>query len=88
MAALESTLHCSFCGKSQHDVRTLVAGPNIYICDECTMLTVEINAETTGTDDQLLDMLATLTRSSDTVVKHLRDRGVPWDRIQGALGPS
>ncbi len=29
------TLHCSFCGKSQHEVKTLVAGPNIYICDEC-----------------------------------------------------
>jgi hypothetical protein len=32
------TLYCSFCGKSQHEVRKLVAGPNVYICDECVDL--------------------------------------------------
>jgi hypothetical protein len=32
------TLHCSFCGKSQHDVRKLIAGPNALICDECVAL--------------------------------------------------
>jgi len=35
-------LHCSFCGKSQHDVRTLVAGPSVFICDECVELCVDI----------------------------------------------
>jgi hypothetical protein len=30
-----TTLYCTFCGKSQHDVRTLIAGPSSYICDEC-----------------------------------------------------
>jgi hypothetical protein len=30
-----ATLYCTFCGKSQHDVRTLIAGPSSYICDEC-----------------------------------------------------
>src|SRR5215813_13434255 len=29
------TLHCSFCGKSQHEVRKLIAGPTVFICDEC-----------------------------------------------------
>ena len=33
-----STLYCSFCGKSQHEVDKLVAGPSIFICDECTDL--------------------------------------------------
>ena len=28
-------LYCSFCGKSQHEVRNLIAGPSVYICDEC-----------------------------------------------------
>ena len=28
-------LYCSFCGKSQHEVRKLIAGPSVYICDEC-----------------------------------------------------
>jgi hypothetical protein len=34
----DRTLHCSFCGKSQHDVRELVAGPRVFICDECVAL--------------------------------------------------
>jgi hypothetical protein len=32
------TLYCSFCGKSQHEVRKLIAGPDVYICDECVEL--------------------------------------------------
>ena len=32
------TLYCSFCGKSQHEVRKLIAGPEVFICDECTDL--------------------------------------------------
>jgi ATP-dependent Clp protease ATP-binding subunit ClpX len=31
----EKTLYCSFCGKSQHEVRKLIAGPSVFICDEC-----------------------------------------------------
>src|SRR5262249_18475915 len=34
----KSTLYCSFCGKSQHDVRKLIAGPTVFICDECIAL--------------------------------------------------
>ena len=33
-----TTLHCSFCGKSQNDVRKLIAGPKVFICDECVGL--------------------------------------------------
>jgi hypothetical protein len=36
------TLHCSFCGKSQHEVRKLIAGPNVFICDECSELCTDI----------------------------------------------
>jgi len=36
----KSTLYCSFCGKSQHDVRKLVAGPHVFICDECVELSM------------------------------------------------
>jgi ClpX C4-type zinc finger/Glyoxalase superfamily protein len=36
--ATPKTLHCSFCGKSQHDVRALIAGPAVFICDECVAL--------------------------------------------------
>jgi len=41
----KSTLHCSFCGKSQHDVRKLVAGPSVFVCDECIALCNEIIQE-------------------------------------------
>jgi hypothetical protein len=37
-AASSKTLYCSFCGKSQHQVKKLVAGPAVYICDECVDL--------------------------------------------------
>ncbi|PYM95562.1 MAG: ATP-dependent Clp protease ATP-binding subunit ClpX [Candidatus Rokuibacteriota bacterium] len=40
-----STLRCSFCGKSQNDVRKLIAGPTVYICDECIELCNDIIAE-------------------------------------------
>jgi hypothetical protein len=33
--AAQKTLYCSFCGKSQHDVRALIAGPAVFVCDEC-----------------------------------------------------
>jgi ATP-dependent Clp protease ATP-binding subunit ClpX len=38
-------LHCSFCGKNQHEVRKLIAGPNVFICDECVDLCIEIIQE-------------------------------------------
>jgi ATP-dependent Clp protease ATP-binding subunit ClpX len=53
----EKLLYCSFCGKSQHEVRKLIAGPSVYVCDECVELCneiireeidVELNEETEG----------------------------------------
>ena len=88
MSAVESILHCSFCGKSQHDVRNLVAGPGIYICDECSVLTIEIISETSGTDEQLLSLLTRMARATDDLVDQLKVQGVPWARIQEALKPS
>lgn len=40
-------LYCSFCGKSQHEVRKLIAGPSVYICDECVELCLDIIKEDT-----------------------------------------
>jgi len=87
MAAVESILHCSFCGRSQHDVHKLVAGPATYICDACSVLTIEIISATSGTDEELLALVAKLARSTDVVVEQLRAAGVPWARIQEALRP-
>ncbi len=54
----EKTLYCSFCGKSQHEVKKLIAGPSVFVCDECIELCNEIirdelppTTESTGTDD-------------------------------------
>ena len=47
----QAALHCSFCGKSQHDVNKLVAGPHVFICDECIDVCSDI------IDEQLLRLI-------------------------------
>ena len=46
----KNTLYCSFCGKSQHEVRKLIAGPTVFICDECVELCMDIIREEYKTD--------------------------------------
>ena len=46
----EKLLYCSFCGKSQHEVRKLIAGPSVFICDECIELCNDIIREESATD--------------------------------------
>ena len=57
-ASGEKTLYCSFCGKSQHEVKKLIAGPSVFVCDECIELCNEIirdelpaTTETSGTSE-------------------------------------
>ena len=50
----KNILYCSFCGKSQHEVRKLIAGPTVFICDECVELCMDIIKE----------------ESKDSIVKH------------------
>ena len=38
----KTTRYCSFCGKSEHEVRKLIAGPTVFICDECVVLCMDI----------------------------------------------
>ena len=54
----KNTLYCSFCGKSQHEVRKLIAGPTVFICDECVELCMDIIREETK---------SSLVKSSDGV---------------------
>ena len=54
----KSVLYCSFCGKSQHEVRKLIAGPTVFICDECVELCMDIIREESKT---------TLVKSRDGV---------------------
>ncbi len=46
----EGTMFCSFCGKSQHDIRKLIAGPSVFICNECVALCAKIVDETPDPD--------------------------------------
>lgn len=46
----DKVFHCSFCGKSQHEVRKLIAGPSVYVCDECVALCNDIINEETRDD--------------------------------------
>jgi len=48
----EKILHCSFCGKSQHEVKKLIAGPSVFICDECIDLCNDIIREEVGADEK------------------------------------
>ena len=41
----KNTLYCSFCGKSQHELRRLIAGPTVHICNECVELCMDIIGE-------------------------------------------
>jgi ATP-dependent Clp protease ATP-binding subunit ClpX len=54
----KNTLYCSFCGKSQHEVRKLIAGPTVFICDECVELCMDIIRE---------EAKSTLVKSADGV---------------------
>ncbi|MCB9993890.1 MAG: ATP-dependent Clp protease ATP-binding subunit ClpX [Hyphomicrobiaceae bacterium] len=54
----KNTLYCSFCGKSQHEVRKLIAGPTVFICDECVELCMDIIRE---------ESKSTLVKSRDGV---------------------
>lgn len=55
----DKVFHCSFCGKSQHEVRKLIAGPSVYVCDECVALCNDIINEESREDKS--------TSSSDTL---------------------
>ena len=46
---VKHVLRCSFCGKSENEVKKLVAGPNVYICDECVNICNQVMADTEGT---------------------------------------
>ncbi len=80
-----NTLYCSFCGKSQHDVKKLIAGPTVFICDECVLLCMDIII-----DDEkftLKDALTELFTLMDTRPAR-RARRAESERIQKeALDP-
>ncbi|MBU0723585.1 MAG: ATP-dependent Clp protease ATP-binding subunit ClpX [Alphaproteobacteria bacterium] len=70
----KNTLYCSFCGKSQHEVRKLIAGPTVFICDECVELCMDIIRE---------EHKSNLVKSRDGVPTPLEIRAVLDDYVIG-----
>jgi hypothetical protein len=97
-------LRCSFCTKDKDSVAKLIAGPGVYICDECVGLCNLIIAEGLAPglgswnehpDDEMLASLARIqaavAQADAAVHDHvavLRERGISWTRIGEALGVS
>ena len=103
MAAAKSVLQCSFCGKGQDEVEKLVAGPGVYICDECIGLCNGILADENTTprmpdwralsDETILAGLPQVAAMSAQAefslherIAELRQRGMTWAELGGALG--
>jgi ATP-dependent Clp protease ATP-binding subunit ClpX len=63
-ASTEKTLYCSFCGKSQHEVKKLIAGPSVFICDECIDLCNDIIRDELPAADTLGDSRSELPTPS------------------------
>ena len=78
-----SNLSCSFCGKSQKEVKKLIAGPTVYICDECIQLCNDIIAEEVDRDDKLPN-LASVPKPRD-LRKILDDYVIGQDRAKKVL---
>ena len=70
----KNTLYCSFCGKSQHEVRKLIAGPTVFICDECVELCMDIIRE---------EKTSSLTKSRDDIPTPKEIRKVLDDYVIG-----
>ena len=101
--AESATFRCSFCNKSQKDVKRLIAGPDVFICDECVGLCVEIVTDDPGelkpSEDQLaaawsamLTNRARLARTAEAdlekLVRQARTKGLSWSQIGESLGMS
>ncbi len=86
------TLYCSFCGKSQHEVRVLVAGPTVFICDECVELCSDTVRERTGKAltpteafNKCFNMIGELTNKITALLAVEKRRREPFDELEKGL---
>ena len=78
-----TNLSCSFCGKPQKDVKKLIAGPTVYICDECIELCNDIIAEEVGRED-LSERRSRIPKPSE-IKKILEDYVIGQERAKKVL---
>jgi ClpX C4-type zinc finger len=99
----KTRLQCSFCGKNEKEAARLIAGPHVFICDECVgtcnKILEAVPASFAGwdkmTDEQLLSGLKTADATVDATrivlqaqIEELRRRSVSWEAVGKALGIS
>ena len=78
---------CSFCGKKQHQVWRLIAGPGVYICSECILLCVEMLIDGSQADLDDPDVFRVATRREDGTVEQLSFGPLPEPGIPTATTP-
>ena len=66
----DANLSCSFCGKSQREVKKLIAGPTVYICDECIELCNDIIAEEAGREGETLESSVPKPKEINEILDH------------------
>eukprot|EP01034_Spumella_vulgaris_P035461 gene35461-43723_t len=64
----EKLLYCSFCGKSQHEVKKLIAGPSVFICDECIDLCNDIIRDETSSIESVTGAKSDLPTQLDVIL--------------------
>lgn len=79
------TLYCSFCGKSQREVKKLIAGPSVYICDECIELCNDIITEDVSKDSGVKPAEGSSTPKPAEIKKHLDQYVVGQERAKKIL---
>jgi hypothetical protein len=88
-----SALHCSFCGKAQREVQTLIAGQSAFICDECVTLSAEVIADRkravrpiTSASAEPADVARHLPEPVKRLILRSKARGwITYDELNAAL---
>jgi hypothetical protein len=82
-SAVDQRLICSFCGKDQAEVRKVIAGPGVFICDECVALCHTILEADDGSSRSSIDTLRSLT--DDELLAHLPRAAAAGAQVEASL---
>jgi hypothetical protein len=82
---LGGTLYCSFCGKSQHKVAKLIAGPSVFICDECVAICNKILGQPADKQVPVVRLEDITHMPTEKLLAWLKIQGVIFDDARAAL---
>jgi ClpX C4-type zinc finger protein len=83
--ALHPLLHCSFCGKSQNQVAKLIAGPTVFICNECVDVCNTVLAEPDAPPGELPKMENLEAMSNEKLLHQLKIQGAHFEFARGGM---